>query len=50
MELLAWHWSKSRAAWESAWDEPALGLRFFYLVCGLGIALSYSHTRSVSWA
>ena len=38
-KLVGWHWSKSRAAWESAWYEPALGLRLFYLVCVLGISV-----------
>ena len=32
---MASHWSKSRAAWESALREPALGLRFLYLGAGL---------------
>ena len=36
--LIARRWSKARAAWESAWGEPALGLRFLYLVVGLFIA------------
>ena len=39
MELLAWHWNNSRTAWESALNEPAPGLRFLYLVFGLGIAV-----------
>ena len=37
-KLAASHWSKSRAAWESALDEPALGLRLLYLAFGLLIA------------
>ena len=38
-KLVAWHWSRSWAAWESAMNEPALGLRLLYLVVGLVIAL-----------
>ena len=38
-KLVARHWRKSLAAWESALNEPAPVLRFLYLVCGLGIAV-----------
>ena len=38
-KLVAWHWSRSWAAWESALDEPALGLRVLYLIFGLVIAV-----------
>ena len=34
-KLVASRWRKSRAAWLSAWHEPALGLRLLYLVVGL---------------
>ena len=37
-KLMAWHWSRSWAAWESAMNEPAPVLRFLYLVVGLVIA------------
>ena len=37
-KLVAWHWSRSWAAWESAMNEPAPALRFLYLVVGLVIA------------
>ena len=37
-KLVAWHWSKSWAAWESASNEPAPGLRVLYLIAGLVIA------------
>ena len=37
-KLVASRWRKSRAAWVSAWDEPARGLRLFYLVVGLFVA------------
>ena len=36
--LVTRHWRKSRAAWESALNEPAPGRRLLYLVCGLLIA------------
>lgn len=38
-KLLSWHWRRSLAAWESASNEPAFGLRLLYLVAGLVIAL-----------
>ena len=38
-KLVGRHWSKSLAAWESALNEPAPGLRFLYLVFGLVIAV-----------
>ena len=38
-KLVARHWRKSLAAWESALNEPAPVLRFLYLVCGLGLAV-----------
>ena len=37
-KLVAWHLSRSREAWESALNQPAPVLRFFYLVVGLVIA------------
>ena len=37
-KLVASQWRKSRAAWLSAWHEPALGLRVLYLVIGLFVA------------
>ena len=37
-QLVAWHLSRSWAAWESASNEPALGLRVLYLIFGLAIA------------
>ena len=37
-KLVAWHLSRSREAWESALNQPAPVLRFFYLVGGLVIA------------
>ena len=27
-KFVAWRWEESRAAWASAWVEPARGLRF----------------------
>ena len=36
--IVARHWSKSRAAWVSAFNEPAPGLRLLYLAFGLLIA------------
>ena len=37
-KLVAWRWKKTRAAWRTAWREPARPLRFLYLVLGLFIA------------
>ena len=37
-KLAAWYWGRSWAAWKSASNEPALGLRIFYLIAGLVIA------------
>ena len=37
-KLVAWHWNRSWAAWESAMHEPAPGLRVLYLIGGLVIA------------
>ena len=37
-KLVASRWRNSRAAWVSAWDEPARGLRLIYLVVGLFVA------------
>ena len=37
-ELVAKRCSTAQAAWESAWREPALGLRFLYLIVGLFVA------------
>lgn len=37
-KLAAWYWSRSWAAWKSASNEPALGLRVLYLIVGLVIA------------
>ena len=37
-KLAASRWKRSRAAWMSAWHEPALGLRFLYLIVGLFVA------------
>ena len=37
-KLVVWHWSRSWAAWESASNEPAPGLRVLYLIAGLVIA------------
>ena len=37
-KLAIWRWKKTRAAWRSAWRNPARPLRFLYLVLGLLIA------------
>ena len=37
-KVVAWHWRRSWAAWESAMNEPALSLRVLYLVVGIVIA------------
>ena len=37
-KLVASRWRNSRAVWEFAWHEPALGLRLLYLVVGLFVA------------
>ena len=36
-KLVASHWSRSWAAWESAMNEPAPGLRVLYLIVGIVI-------------
>ena len=38
LKLVAWHWTKSRAAWVSAWGEPVRGFRLVCLVVGLFLA------------